>query len=46
MFGRGGGLLEGDVPPNLISDFFITNFSPLGEIAGLMELNEVGLLLT
>jgi hypothetical protein len=34
------------VPPNLISDFLITNLSPCCDIAGLIEFNEdVGLLL-
>ena len=42
----GGGLFEGELPPNLISDFFITNFSPGGEIAGLIKpFKDVGLLL-
>lgn len=33
----GGGLFDGEFPPNLISDFLMTNFSPGGEIAGLMK---------
>ena len=33
----GGGLFEGELPPNLISDFLMTNFSPGGEIAGLIK---------
>jgi len=33
----GRGLFEGELPPNLISDFLMTNFSPGGEIAGLIK---------
>jgi hypothetical protein len=34
----GRGLFEGELPPNLISDFLMTNFNPGGEIAGLIKL--------